>query len=166
MLSSYDYWQFWRNTEDKDVINFLKFFTDLDLSKINYLENNNEDINKLKILLANKTTTMLHGERAAIDSEETAKKTFIDRSIGKELLTVKVKRIEITNGINIFDLVLRTKLASSKGEIRRMIKNNGLKINNEVITDEKTIINQNNFDQDNNMKVSHGKKQHVIIKII
>ena len=165
MFSPYNYWQFWRNTNDKDVFNFLKFFTDLDLSKINYLENNNEDINKLKILLANKTTTMLHGERAAIDSEETAKKTFIDRSIGKELLTVKVKRIEITNGINIFDLVLRTKLANSKGEIRRMIKNNGLKINNEVITDEKKIINQNNFDQDNNMKVSHGKKQHIIIKI-
>ena len=166
MFSPYNYWQFWRNTDDKDVFNFLKFFTDLDLSKINYLENNNEDINKLKILLANKTTAMLHGERAAIDSEETAKKTFIDRSIGKELLKVRVKRNEITNGINIFDLVLRTKLANSKGEIRRMIKNNGLKINNEVVKDETKEINQNDFGQDNKMKVSHGKKQHVIVKII
>ena len=130
------------------------------------MENNNEDINKLKILLANKTTTMLHGEKAAIDSETTAQKTFVDKSIGKELPTVKVKKNEIANGIDIFDLVLQTKLASSKGEIRRMIKNNGLKINNEVIIDEKKIINQNNFDQDNNMKVSHGKKQHVIVKII
>ena len=166
MFSPYNYWQFWRNTDDKDVFNFLKFFTDLDLSKINYLENNNEDINKLKILLANKTTTMLHGEKAAIDSETTAQKTFVDRSIGKELPTVKVKKNEITNGIDIFDLVLQTKLANSKGEIRRMIKNNGLKINNEVIIDEKKIINQNNFDRDNNLKVSHGKKQHVIVKII
>ena len=166
MFSPYNYWQFWRNTDDKDVFNFLKFFTDLDLSKINYLENNNEDINKLKILLANKTTAMLHGEKAAKDSETTAQKTFVDKSIGKELPTVKVKKNEIANGIDIFDLVLQTKLASSKGEIRRMIKNNGLKINNEVIIDEKKIINQNNFDQDNNMKVSHGKKQHVIVKII
>jgi len=78
----------------------------------------------------------------------------------------KIKRNTITMGMNILDLVLQTKLANSKGEIRRMIKNNGLKINNEVIIDEKKIINQNNFDQDNNMKVSHGKKQHVIVKII
>ena len=117
-------------------------------------------------MLANKTTAMLHGEKAAKDSETTAQKTFVDKSIGKELPTVKVKKNEIANGIDIFDLVLQTKLASSKGEIRRMIKNNGLKINNEVIIDEKKIINQNNFDQDNNMKVSHGKKQHVIVKII
>ena len=80
--------------------------------------------------------------------------------------TVKIKKNIIANGINILDLVLQTKLANSKGEIRRMIKNNGLKINNEVITDETKIIYQNNFDQDNNLKVSHGKKQHVIIKII
>ena len=166
MLSPYNYWQFWRNTDDKDVINFLKLFTDLDLDQINNLENNNQDINKLKILLANETTAMLHGIKAAKDSEVTAQKTFGDKSIGKELPTVKIKKSEITNGINIFDLVLKTKLASSKGEIRRMIKNNGLKINNEVITDESKIINQDNFDQDNNIKVSHGKKHHVIIKII
>ena len=166
MFSPYNYWQFWRNTDDKDVFNFLKFFTDLDLSKINYLENNNEDINKLKILLANKTTAMLHGEKAAKDSETTAQKTFVDKSIGKELPTVKVKKNEIANGIDIFDLVLQTKLASSKGEIRRMIKNNGLKINNEIVTNETKMIAQNDFDQNNNMKISHGKKQHVIVKII
>ena len=166
MLSPYNYWQFWRNADDKDVINFLKLFTDLDLDQINNLENNNQDINKLKILLANETTAMLHGIKAAKDSEVTAQKTFGDKSIGKELPTIKIKKSEIANGINIFDLVLKTKLASSKGEIRRMIKNNGLKINNEVITDESKIINQDNFDQDNNIKVSHGKKQHVIITII
>ena len=166
MLSPYDYWQFWRNTDDKDVINFFKLFTDLDLNRINNLENNNHDINKLKILLANETTTMLHGVKAARDSEITAQKTFGDKSIGKELPTVIIKKNEITNGVSIFDLVLQTKLASSKSEIRRMIKNNGLKINNEVITDETKIINQDNFNQDNIMKVSHGKKQHVIVKII
>ena len=166
MLSSYDYWQFWRNTDDKDVVNFLKLFTDLDLEQIDKLKNNNQDINKLKILLANEATTMLHGAKAAKDSELTAKKTFGDKSIGKNLPTIKIKRNIITMGINILDLVLQTKLANSKGEIRRMIKNNGLKINNEVVTDETKKIDQYNFDQNNNMKVSHGKKQHVIVKVI
>ena len=166
MLSPYDYWQFWRNTDDKDVVNFLRLFTDLDIEQIDSLKNNSQDINKLKILLANEATSMLHGAKAAKDSELTAQKTFGDKSIGKNLPTIKIKRNIITIGVNTLDLVLQTKLANSKGEIRRMIKNNGLKINNEVITDEAKIINQDNFDQDNNMKVSHGKKQHVIIKII
>ena len=109
---------------------------------------------------------MLHGKEAAEDSEKTARKTFIDRSIGKDLPTIKIKKSQISNGINILDLVLQTKLADSKSEIRRMIKNNGLKINNEAITDETKTINQNDFDQNNNMKVSHGRKQHVIVKII
>ena len=166
MLSPYDYWQFWRNTDDNDVFNFLKLFTDLDLEQIDSLKNNGQDINKVKILLANEATTMLHGVKAAKDSEITAQKTFVDKSIGKDLPIIKVKKNTITNGINILDLVLQTKLANSKGEIRRMIKNNGLKINNEVLKDETKIINQNNFDRDNSLKVSHGKKQHVIIKII
>ena len=166
MLSPYDYWQFWRNTDDKDVINFLRLFTDLNLDQISQVEKNNKDINKLKILLANEATTMLHGSKAAKESETTAQKTFKDKSIGKNLPVIKVKKNVITNGINILNLVVQTKLANSKGEIRRMIKNNGLRINNEVVTDETKIIDQNNFDQDNNMKVSHGKKQHVIIKII
>jgi tyrosyl-tRNA synthetase len=166
MLSPYDYWQFWRNTNDKDVLNFIKLFTDLDLNEIEELEKNNKDINKLKILLANKTTEMLHGLKEAKECELTAQKTFGDRSIGKHLPILKVKKSIILNGLNLLDLVLQTKLASSKSEIRRMIKNNGLKINNEVVNDEFKIINQNNFDLDNNMKISHGKKQHVIIKII
>ena len=166
MLSPYDYWQFWRNTDDKDVINFLKLFTDIDLEQIESLKNSNQDINKLKVLLANETTAMLHGSKAAKDSELTAQKTFGDKSIGKNLPVVKVKKNSITDGMNVLDLVLLTTLANSKGEIRRMIKNNGLKINNEVVSDETKIIHQNNFDQDNNMKVSHGKKQHVIVKII
>ena len=165
MLSPYEYWQFWRNTEDKDVINFLKIFTDLNLKKINELGNSNEDINKLKILLANETTKMLHGSKAANDAENTANKTFKDKSFGKNLPTIKIKKSEIINGINILDFVVRTKLGSSKGEVRRMIKNNGLKINNETIIDETKIFYENDFDQNNNMKVSHGKKQHVIVKI-
>jgi len=166
LLSPYDYWQFWRNTDDKDVINFLKLFTDIDLEQIESLKNSNQDINKLKVLLANKTTAMLHGSKTAKDSELTAQKTLGDKSIGKNLPIVKVKKNSIANGMNVLDLVLLTTLANSKGEIRRLIKSNGLKINNEVVSDVTKTIDQNNFDQDNNMKVSHGKKQHVIVKII
>jgi len=165
MLSPYEYWQFWRNTDDRDVINFLKLFTDLNIEKIDSLKNN-QNINQLKILLANETTTMLHGSKAAKDSESTAKKTFSDKSIGKDLPTIKINKKQILNGINILDLVLLTKLANSKGEIRRMIKNNGLKINNEIVTDETKMFYRDNFNLDSSMKVSHGKKQHVIIKII
>ena len=109
---------------------------------------------------------MLHGSKAAKDSESTAKKTFRDKSIGKNLPTVKIKKKEIVEGVNILDLVILTKLGNSKGEVRRMIKNNGLKINNEMITDETKIFYQDNFDENNSIKVSHGKKQHVILKII
>jgi len=165
MLSPYDYWQFWRNTDDKDVINFLKLFTDLEIEKIDNLKNN-QDINELKILLANEATTMLHGSKSAKNSESTAKKTFKDKSVGKDLPTIKIKKNQINNGINILDLVLLTKLGNSKGEVRRMIKNNGLKINNETISDENKIFYEDSFNQNNGMKVSHGKKQHVIVKII
>jgi len=164
MLSPYDYWQYWRNTDDRDVVNFLKLFTDLEVEKIDSLKNK-QNINELKVLLANEATAMLHGLKSAKDSEATAKKTFKDKSIGKDLPTVKIKKNEIANGINILDLVLIAKLGSSKGEVRRMIKNNGLKINNETITDETKIFFQENFDKDNSIKVSHGKKQHVIVKI-
>jgi len=166
MLSPYDYWQFWRNTSDNDVVNFLKLFTDLDINKINNLESNNQNINKLKILLANEATAMLHGVKASNEAEITAQQTFNEKSIGKNLPVVKIKKNIVMKGINVLDLTIQTKLSNSKSEVRRMIKNNGLKINNEIINDEKKIINQKNFDKDNNLKISHGKKQHVIVKII
>jgi tyrosyl-tRNA synthetase len=166
MLSPYDYWQFWRNTGDKDVFKFLRLFTDLKLDKIDYLENTNKNINEIKILLANEATKMLHGIKSALDSEITAKKTFEDRLIGKNLPVIKIKKNKIRDGVNIFDLVLLTNLANSKGEIRRMIKNNGLRINNEIVTEEAKIIHIKNFDEKGNIKVSHGKKQHIIIKVI
>ena len=141
-------------------------FTDLDINKIDNLKNNNQDINQLKILLANETTSMLHGPKAARDSQLTAKKTFSDKSIGKNLPVIKIKKNVVANGLNILDIVLQTKLGNSKSEIRRMIKNNGLRINNEIVADEAKIINKNDFDENNNMKISHGKKQHIIVKLI
>ena len=164
MLPPYEYWQFWRNTDDNDVIKFLKLFTDLSVDKINNL-NNNLDINKLKILLANETTAMLHGKKAATESEITAQKTFGDKSIGKNLPITKIKKNLLLKGINILDLVILTSLANSKSEIRRMIINNGLKINNKTVSSDKEIIAVNSLDQDNNIKISHGKKKHVIVKV-
>ena len=149
MLSPYEYWQFWRNTDDKDVINFLKLFTDLDLKKIASFENGDHNINNLKVLLANEATSMLHGPQEAKDSEITARKTFDDKSIGKNLPIIKIKKNIIERGINIIDIVIHSNLAKSKSEVRRMIKNNGLKINNLIIADETKTINLDDFENNN-----------------
>ena len=166
MLSPYDYWQFWRNTDDKDVINFLKLFTDIDLEQIESLKNSNQDINKLKVLLANETTAMLHGSKAAKDSELTAQKTFGDKSFGKNLPVIKIKKSVIASSINILDLVIQTKLANSKSEIRRIIKNKGVKINNSTIDDEKLIITSSLFDKAKSFRLSLGKKRHIKVELI
>ena len=162
LLSSYDYWQFWRNTDDRDVIKFLKMFTDKDVSEIESIKDKN--INDLKNLLANETTALLHGKAAAIKASETAKKTFAGGS-GDELPIIRIKKNQINNGLNIIDLSVKTNLFSSKSEIRRTIKNSGLKINNSAVTDENLIVNLSDF-EDNILKLSHGKKNHILIKII
>ena len=162
LLSSYDYWQFWRNTDDRDVVKFLKMFTDKDVSEIESIKDKN--INDLKTLLANEATTLLHGEAAAVKASETAKKTFAGGS-GDELPVIKIKKDQINNGLNIIDLSIKTNLFSSKSEIRRTIKNSGLKINNSTVTDENLAINVSDF-EDDVLKLSHGKKNHVLIKII
>jgi len=164
LLSSYDYWQFWRNTDDRDVIKFLKMFTDLKVKKIDEIKNNN--INHLKILLANEATSMLHGVAAAKKAEHTAKNTFENRSIGDGLPIVKIKKDKIVNGISIIDLVVASNLLTSKSEVRRTIKNKGIKINNETIDNDQFKIDLGSFNNENVLKLSHGKKNHVIIKII
>ena len=162
LLSSYDYWQFWRNTDDRDVVKFLKMFTDKDVSEIESIKDKN--INDLKTLLANEATTLLHGKAAAVKASETAKKTFAGGS-GDELPVIKIKKDQIYNGLNIIDLSIKTNLFSSKSEIRRTIKNSGLKINNSTVTDENLSINVSDF-EDDVLKLSHGKKNHILIKII
>ena len=164
LLSPYDYWQFWRNTDDRDVLKFLKMFTDLDLKKIDEIKNQN--INNLKIILANESTSMLHGKTAAKNAEQTAKNTFEKRSIGDDLPSININKDEITKGVNIVDLVVSSNLLTSKSEVRRAIKNKGIKINNETIEDDKKIISINSFNSNNFIKLSHGKKNHVIIKIV
>ena len=164
LLSPYNYWQFWRNTDDKDVLRFLQIFTDLTLEKIEELKNKN--INKLKIILANEATTMLHGKAAAQKAAQTAKNTFENKSIGDDLPSITFKKEKVINGINIIDLVLAANLSNSKSEVRRMIKNRGIKINNETIENDKFNVSLNNFDKENFLKLSHGKKNHVILKVV
>ena len=161
-LSAYDYWQFWRNTDDRDVIKFLKNFTDLEIEEIKKIENDN--INDLKILLANETTSMLHGEDAAKNSEQAAKEAFSGNTLGSSLPSIKIDPKNIDNKFDIIDLIILSKLEKSKSEIRRLIKGNGIKINDEIISDEKLVIT-NNFFNENYLKLSIGKKRHLKIEL-
>ena len=163
LLSPYDYWQFWRNTDDRDVIKFLKMFTDLSLKKIEEIKNHN--INELKILLANEATAMLHGKSSAEKAEQTAKKTFGSGSVGDDLPTIKIDKKKLENGMKIIDLVIVSNLLASKSEVRRIINNKGIKINNQTIEDQNLEISLKNFNNHNFLKLSLGKKKHVIIKI-
>ena len=164
LLSAYEYWQFWRNTEDTHVLKFLKMFTDLPLKKIDQIKNNN--INDLKIILANEATSMLHGKDSSKKAEMTSKNTFEKGFVGESLPTLNLEQNKIKTGLNVLELVLFSKLLSSKSEIRRMIRNKGIKINNETVNDEKLIISIDNFNTNNFLKLSHGKKNHVIIKLV
>ena len=164
LLSSYDYWQFWRNTDDRDVLRFLKMFTDLNLQKIEEIKNKN--INQLKVILANEATAMLHGKAATQKAEQTAKNTFEKKSIGEDLPSINLKKEEVINGINIVDLVITSNLLNSKSEVRRMIKNKGIKVNNIPVENDQFNVSLNNFEKENFLKLSHGKKKHVIFRII
>ena len=157
-LSAYDYWQFWRNTDDKDVVKFLKYFTDLSLSEISNLETNEKNINKLKIILANEATALLHGKKAK-DAENTAKKTFEQGGVGKNLPIIKIKKSILINGINVLEFLNFTKIMSSKSEARRAIKNKGIKINDIALSNIDIIINYEDFVKDNSIKISFGKKE-------
>ena len=161
-LSAYDYWQFWRNIDDRDVLKFLKIFTDLSLEEIDKFKN--KDINELKIILANNATSMLHGEKDANISAETAKKTFSENSLGSGLPSISLKKKQLEKGLNIIDLIILSKLENSKSEIRRLIKGKGIKINNHIVSDEKLIITEKLF-KDNFIKISLGKKRHIKVDL-
>ena len=162
LLSPYDYWQFWRNTDDRDVVKFLKNFTDMEIEDIKKVENNN--INDLKILLANETTSMLHGKEAAQNSEQAAKEAFSGNSLGSSLPSIKINSKNIDDKLDIIDLIVLSKLEKSKSEIRRLIQGKAIKINDKIISDEKLIIT-NEFFNENYLKLSIGKKRHLKIEL-
>jgi tyrosyl-tRNA synthetase len=161
MLSPYEYWQFWRNTDDRDVVKFLKMFTNISLNKIEKIKENN--INDLKNVLANKATEMLHGKKASQESEKMATSTFKEDSSGENLPNIKINK-DILNK-NIVELVAYVTKNISKSEIRRLIKSNGIKINNQLENNEKFIINDKLFLEKKFIKLSIGKKKHYKIVI-
>ena len=165
MFSPYDYWQFWRNTADEDVKKFLKYFTEIEIDKLSNRIDNEKDINKLKILLANEATTIMHGSKAAKDSEQTAKTTFVQGGIGKNIPEKKMSKNSISKGINIIDLIFQNELSNSKSEARRILKNKGIKINDKVVDDDKKNVGINDFEGKDYIKLSVGKKTHLKVTI-
>ena len=161
MLTPYDYWQFWRNVDDRDVFRFLKLFTDKTLEEIKLLENDT-NINNVKILLANAATEMLHGKEKANLAEKTANDVFKNEGSSENLPLINVNLTEGKLSLN--DLIVEIGFASSKSETRKLIKNNGIKINKALVGDELKILSANDFDNNNEILVSVGKKKHFIIK--
>jgi len=164
-LSPYDYWQFWRNTDDRDVKRFLNFFTDIQSKEIDKLFEIEKNINNLKILLANEATKILHGKDESNKAEKTARDTFEKGGIGFHLPEIKIKLSDIKKGINFLDFIAKNKILSSKTEVRRAIENKGLKINDIVVIDEKKILQLKDF-KNKALKLSYGKKKHYLVKII
>ena len=166
MFSPYEYWQFWRNTSDGDVKKFLNYFTEIETNDLSQKIDKEKNINNLKILLANEATTLMHGAKAAKDSADTAKETFVKGGLGKNIPEKTMSNKEFIQGVNIIDLIFQSKLVQSKSEARRILKNNGIRINDSIISDEKKIINMNDVSNDNFIKLSIGKKNHLKVKVI
>ena len=164
LLSPYEYWQFWRNTSDEDVNRFLKYFTEIEIKDLEETIKGEKNINNLKILLANEATKILHGEKNSKEAEKTAKETFEGSGIGKNLPEILLEKKQITNGMQILDLLVNDKIFKSKGEARRAINEKGIKINDQVVDDEKKIISSSDFNDDI-LKISYGKKRHFLVKI-
>ena len=165
LFSSYDYWQFWRNTDDRDVKRFLNFFTKIESVEIDMICKNEKNINNLKIILANEATSILHGKIASKKAEETAKETFEGGGLGLDLPEIQIKSSEINKGIHFLDFLSKSKIVSSKSEARRTIANKGFKINNIIVLDENKILQLVDF-KEKVLKISYGKKKHYLIKII
>jgi len=165
LLSPYDYWQYWRNTEDGDVSRFLKLFTILPLEEIARLAAlKGQEINEAKKVLATEATALVHGRVAADEAAQTARSTFEQRETSLDLPTVNVARKEITAGLGVLSAFVTAGLASSNGEVRRAIANNAVAVNDARITSDKHVIGESDISGDGVIKLSLGKKQHVLLK--
>jgi len=164
LLSPFDYWQFWRNSDDNDVIKYLKLFTELEDTKIEELEKlSGAEINEAKIILANETTKLLHGEEEAAKAMETSKKTFEDKSFDENLPTLELEQNKLGN-IKLRDILIEINFASSNSDYKRNFQNAAYKINNTAIDDENLVLSESHF-ENNKVKISFGKKKHYLIKI-
>ena len=165
MLSPYDYWQFWRNVDDRDVIKFIKLFTVMDLKKINELEKNNKNINELKVLLANEATKLLHGETESQKAEKVATELFSKETMSDDMPTLRLKADEVKQKQYLSDLIVRMEMASSKSESRKLIRGNGVKVNRKPISDEMYVISQSDLEKEDGILISVGKKRHFKITV-
>jgi tyrosyl-tRNA synthetase len=165
MKSPYEYWQFWRNTDDADVARFLKLFTTLPLDEIERLAAlQGAEINEAKKALADAATTLLHGADAAKVAAETARQTFEEGVVAENLPTVEISRGELEAGIGVLALFVKAGLVASNGEARRQIKGGGLRVNDVAVSDEKTILRLADLTPEGVIKLSLGKKRHVLLK--
>ncbi len=165
MLSPYDYWQFWRNTEDADVGRFLRLFTELPLAEITKLEAlRDAEINEAKKTLAEHATALCHGAEATRAAAETARQTFEEGAVATDLPTVEVAEAELGDGIVLFDLLRRAGLCQSNGEARRLIKGGGARLNDKAVADELAQASLADVTAEGVIKLSAGKKRHALIR--
>jgi tyrosyl-tRNA synthetase len=165
LLSSYDYWQFWRNTEDADVGRFLRLFTEQPLGEIAKLEAlQGQELNEAKKILATEATAMCHGRAAAEQAAETARATFEQGKVSADLPTIEVERGKLAAGMRILDLAVTAGVSASNGEARRLIRNRGLAVNDETVADETSLIGLDRLTAEGVIKLSAGKKRHVLIR--
>jgi tyrosyl-tRNA synthetase len=160
MLSVYDYWQFWRNTEDGDVGRFLRLFTDMPLDEIARLEKlEGAELNDAKKVLATEATALLHGREAAASAADTARRAFEEGASAEGLPTIHAK---LPDGI--LNLAVAAGLATSNSEARKLIANNGLKLNDTAVSDPRLMVDSTALNSDGVLKLSSGKKKHVLVK--
>jgi len=164
-VSPYEYWQYWRNTEDADVGRFLKLFTVMPLDEIERLAAlKSADINEAKKILATEATALVHGKAEADEAAATARTTFEEGGLGASLPTVPISRGELKAGISVLAAVVRVGLATSNGEVRRAIANNAIMINDMRVTSDKAMTTEADVTADGVIKISLGRKRHVLLK--
>nr|WP_246588280.1 tyrosine--tRNA ligase [Bartonella raoultii] len=165
LLSPYQFWQYWRNTEDADVIRFLKLYTTLpmdEILKLSALKGN--EINEAKKILATEITAMLHGHNLANSAAETARKTFEEKTLGENLPTIEINILELKTGVGLLTLLVQAELAKSNSEARRHIQGGGVRINDQIVKNETYLITEKDINKVGIIKLSLGKKKHVLIK--
>ena len=164
-LPVFDFWQFWRNTEDQDVGRFLRLFTELPESKITKLEAlEGAEINQAKIILANEVTSLCHGADAARQAEQTARQSFSQGVIAEGLPTLDIDKAEMQS-LSVIDAFVQSGLAASKGEVRRLIRGGGARLNNQAISDEDRLLLADDFDTDGRAQIAAGKKRRAILQL-
>src|SRR5579883_3503020 len=165
LVSPYQYWQFWRNTEDGDVVRFLKLFTELPLDEIARLAAlSGSEINEAKKVLATEATALLHGRAAADEAAEAARRTFEQGALAENLPTITIERAELAHGLGVLVAFVKAGLTASNGEARRQIKGGGLKVNDITVTDEKLVLSEKVLMPEGVIKLSLGRKRHVLLR--